>query len=215
MKATLVGFALSAASCFGAAIRLPGDSLTVSALSTAGTSFAYSGTLTQDDTLGLTETGLACLQFGPLYCTNGAGVAVTAGTIRTGDAAIFFGAFNGTSSAWTYGALLLEISGAGAVQLFSSTFANGLGSVSPRQTLTINDTSLSSLGFGSFSVVDPTITFVLTDFEGYTDNSGGFLLQQGALAEVPEPSTFALFAVGYGMLALTRRYAHRYRYAHR
>src|SRR5216684_1609784 len=40
-----------------AAILLPGGSLIVPSLSTTGVSFIYTGTLTQNDTLALTQTG--------------------------------------------------------------------------------------------------------------------------------------------------------------
>ena len=201
----LIVLFVSMTCCFGATISLPGGSLSVSGTTSAGASFTYSGTLTQADTLAFTETGLSCLQSSGTYCTNGAGVVVVAGTTGIGGTSSFSGTFNGTSSTWNFGALLLEISGVGTVQVFPANSANGLGSATPPSLLTLNGASLSSLGFGNFSVVNPTITFVVAD-TFFGDNSGSFSLQQSGSSVVPEPSTLLMFGTGaLGLCGLVRR----------
>jgi len=166
-----------------APILLPGGSLTVPGLSTTGVSFTYTGTLTQNDTLALTQTGDPCLQAPPSYCTNGAGVVTVAGTSPIGAATTFTGTFGGTTATWDFGAVLLEISGVGTVQIFPANAANGLGSATPPLSLALSPASLSALGFAAFSRVNPTITFIMAD-SNYPDNSGQFVLSQ-----VPEPAT--------------------------
>jgi len=116
---------------FASPILLPGGSITVPGLSTTGVSFTFTGTLTQNDTLALTQTGDPCLQPPPSYCTNGAGVVTVAGTSPVGAATTFTGTFGGTTASWDFGALLLEISGEGTVQIFPANAANGLGSATP------------------------------------------------------------------------------------
>jgi hypothetical protein len=203
---------LLAASCFGAAIVLPGGTQTVSATSTTGTSFTYTGTLTQNATLGLVVTGTPsdpCLQNDPTeYCTNPSGVVTVAGVgAGVGQVSTFSGTFNGTTATWDYGALLLEISGVsgpGTVQLFAANGADGLGSGSPAANLTLAPTSLSALGFGAFSVVNPTITFIIADTL-YSDNANNFVLTPNT-SGVPEPSSVLLIGSGLSALAwLVRR----------
>jgi PEP-CTERM motif len=164
-------------------ILLPGGSITVPGPSSTGVSFTFAGTLTQNDTLALTQTGDPCLQSPPAYCTNGAGVVTVAGTSPVGAATTFTGPIGGTTGTWDYGALLIEISGAGTVQIFPANPSNGLGSPSPPVSLTLASTSLSALGFAPFNQVNPTVTFIMADTL-YTDNSGQFVLTQ-----VPEPAT--------------------------
>ena len=164
-------------------ILLPGGSITVPGLSTTGVSFTFTGTLTQNETPALTQTGDSCLQSPPSYCTKGAGAVTVAGTSPVGAATTFTGTFGGTTASWDFGALLLEISGQGTVQIFPANAANGLGSATPPLSLTLSSTSLSALGFPAFSTVNPTITFIMAD-NNYPDNSGQFLLTQ-----VPEPAT--------------------------
>jgi hypothetical protein len=191
--------------CLGGSIVLPGGTQTVVGTSTIGTSFTYNGTLTQADTLGLTVSGVPsdpCLQSGPQYCTNAAGVLTIAGNgAGVGGTTTFSGTFNGTTGTWNYGSLLLEISGVsgpGTVQLFAANAANGLGSSTPPATLTLALTSLSALGFGNFSVVDPTITFILADTL-YSDNANNFVLTPVS-SSVPEPSS--IFLIGSGLIGL-------------
>src|ERR1700733_6753905 len=174
---------------------IPLGPITVDALSTTGVSFGYVGTLTQNDTLELTVTGDPCLQSGPAYCVNGAGVVTVAGTSPVGDATTFSGTFGGTTGTWDFGALLMEISGTSTVQIFPADAADGLGSGSPPLSLTLPLTTLSALGFPAFNEVDPTITFILAD-NLYTDNSGQFNLSQ-----VPEPTTGGVVGVLFCALA--------------
>lgn len=191
----------SAACISAAVINLPGGTLTLPGISTTGVSFTFTGTLTQTDTLSFTESGNPCLQSPPAYCVNGAGVVTTAGTSPVGAATTFMGTFNGTTETWDFGAILLEISGEGAVQIFPANAANGLGSATPPHSLTLPTTSLSSLGFPSFSVVNPTIMFVMADTL-YSDNSGQFVISQ-----VPEPGTGTLiFAIASLVAGLATRW---------
>ena len=198
-KACLCLLALTVGSCFGAAILLPGGTLSIPALNSAGDSFTFSGTLTGADTIAFSQIGGTandpCLQSVNLYCTNGGGVITTAGSSPVGATTTFTGTFNGTTTTWNFGSLIMEISGEGAVQVFAANGANGLGSGTPPTGLTLNSISLSSLGFGSFtSAANPTITFVVAD-NFYPDNSRGFVLSQ-----VPEPST--LWLVGAALTGL-------------
>lgn len=188
---------LCSAACISASsINLPGGTLIVPGISTTGTSFTFTGTLTQSDTLSLTESGNPCLQSPPSYCVNGAGVVTTPGTSGIGAATTFMGNFNGSLETWDFGALLMEITGQGAVQIFSANAANGLGSLTPPLSLTLPPTSLAALGFPmSFSVVNPTITFIMADTL-YSDNSGQFVI-----AQVPEPGTGMMILAAGCMLA--------------
>jgi hypothetical protein len=79
LAALWVGAVTGGADCLRANL-IPLGPITVDALSTTGVSFSYTGTLTQNDTLELTVTGDPCLQPGPAYCVNGAGVVTVAGT---------------------------------------------------------------------------------------------------------------------------------------
>jgi hypothetical protein len=179
--------ALTSLPSFASVIQLPGGTQTVSSLTSAGISFTFTGTLTQNDFIDLVESGNPCLQSGPKYCVNGAGVVTTAGTSPVGAETSFLGTFNGITNTWTFGSLLIEISGVGTEQIFLPTSANGLGSSTPPLSLA-SSSSLSSLGFGAFSVSNPTITFALADTL-YSDNSGSFVLDQA-----PEPATLLLVA---------------------
>jgi hypothetical protein len=188
LTALWVGIVTSSADCLWANL-IPIGPTTVDALSTTGVSFSYVGTLTQNDTLELTVTGDACLQPGPAYCVNAAGVVTVAGTAAVGAATTFSGPFGGTTGTWDFGALLMEISGTSTVQIFPADAADGLGSGSPPSSLTLPLTTLSALGFPAFDEVNPTITFILAD-NLYTDNSGHFNLSQ-----VPEPTTGGVVGV--------------------
>src|ERR1700691_4226276 len=94
LAALWVGIVTSGADCLWANL-IPISPITVDALSTTGVSFSYAGTLTQNDTLELTVTGDPCLQAGPAYCVNGAGVVTVAGTAAVGDATTFSGHLRG------------------------------------------------------------------------------------------------------------------------
>lgn len=178
---------------FAASVQLPGGGLTVPGTATTGVSFTYTGTLTQADTIGFTQTGNPCLQAGgTAYCVNGAGVLTVAaafGGTPVGGATTFSGPAGVIpAGTWTYGALLMTISGVGTVQVFPAVAANGLGSPTPPANLTLPGTSLAALGFPPFSVSSPTITLILAD-TNYSDNSGGFVLAQ-------EPSAAAIPTLG-------------------
>ena len=205
-----VGIATSSAVCLRAGVITFGPD-TVTATSDTGVSFEYVGTLTQNDTLELTVSGDPCLQPGPKYCVNGAGVVTVAGTSPIGAATTFMAPFGGTDGTWDFGSLLMEISGAGTVQVFPADAADGLGSGSPSTTLTLPFTTLSALGFSSFDQVNPTITFVLAD-NLYTDNSGQFSVS-GAFntSQVPEPASAGVVGVLVCALAtvVRRRRAHK------
>jgi hypothetical protein len=172
-----------------AQIQLPGGTLTVPGTNSTGVSFTYTGTLTQNDTIALTQTGDPCLQTaGSGYCVNGAGVltvAATVGVTPVGGSSTFVGP-SGVIPAgtWTYGALLMQISGVGTVQVFPTNAANGLGSPTPPAGLTLPTTTLSALGFPSFSVANPTITFIMAD-TFFGDNGGQFVLAQPLATPVP------------------------------
>jgi hypothetical protein len=188
-----------AACAYATAITIPGGALTIPATSTTGVSFTFTGTLTQADTLSFIQTGNPCLQSPPSYCVNGAGVVTIPGTSGIGAATTFMASFNGSFETWDFGALLLEITGEGAVQIFPAIPANGLGSMTPPTSLTLPPTSLGALGFPSFSVVNPTITFILADTL-YSDNSGQFVVT------VPEPGTgMLLVAAGCLLAGLSNR----------
>ncbi|MFT4194682.1 IPTL-CTERM sorting domain-containing protein [Ottowia sp.] len=212
---TLVCSLLGAVGAQAASIDLPGGTLTIPATSTSGTSFTYTGTLTQADTLALGQTSAPCLEAGGTYCTNGAGVVVVAGSQSVGASSSFAG--GGPLSiipagTWTYGALLMQISGVGTVQIWPTNAANGLGSATPPAGLTLPATTLAGLGFPAFSQTNPTITFIVAD-NGFTDNSGSLTLVQAAApaAATPVPTlaewglgALAL-AIGLSGLARTRR----------
>jgi hypothetical protein len=216
----LTGFAaLLTGTCFAASVQLPGGTLTVPALSTTGASFVYSGTLTQNDTITFTQTGNPCLQSsGTGYCTNGAGVltvAATVGVTPVGGSSGFTGPSGVIpAGSWTYGSLLMIISGVGAVQVFPTNAGNGLGSGTPPASLNLPTTSLSALGFGVFSQANPTITFIVAD-TGYLDNGNQFVLTQtpSQSSTVPALGEWGLIGltvmlVGFGLMTLRRRAGH-------
>ena len=89
---------LAAGWAMAANVTLPTSPLTVSGTSTTGTSFTYSGNLTQADSINLTVSGTPCLQsaVSSVYCTNAAGVLVIAGTSPVGASTGFTGTFGGT-----------------------------------------------------------------------------------------------------------------------
>ncbi|HKA35910.1 MAG TPA: IPTL-CTERM sorting domain-containing protein [Thermoanaerobaculia bacterium] len=187
--AAFLGGILFPAWARAAAIALPGGTLTIPGTSTTGTSFTYSGTLTQNDTIAFTQTGNPCLQTaGTGYCTNGAGVltvAATVGVTPVGGSSSFSGPAGVIpAGTWTYGSLLMTVSGVGTVQVFPTNAGNGLGSSSPPPSLTRFSTTLSALGFPAFSTTNPTISFIVAD-TFFGDNSGQFVLSQVQPANVP------------------------------
>jgi hypothetical protein len=189
---------VAAASCYGAAIQLPGGTLVIAGTNGTGASFVYNGTLTPNDTISFTQTGSPCLQAGGAYCTNGAGVVTRAGSSGVGAATSFSATYNNSFGVWNYGAVLMTITGLGAQQVFQANAANGLGSSTPPTTLTLPPTTLGALGFTDFSsVVNPTITFVFAD-DLYSDNTGSITLTQGSSPPpgTPAPSTWILIVCG-------------------
>lgn len=205
--------ALLAGTCFAASVPLPSGTLTISGLSTTGVSFVYTGTLTQSDSIAFTQTGNPCLQSGSTFCTNGAGVVTVAGSTGVGGSSGFSGPSGVIpAGSWTYGALLMTISGVGTVQVFPTNAANGLESGTPPVSLTLPATTLSALGFGAFSQTNPTITFIVAD-TGFLDNAGQFVLSQAAApspTSVPTLSEWGLIALtmmlaGFGFMMLRRR----------
>jgi len=202
--ASLVCATLVTAAAQAANVNLPGGTLVIPGTSSAGASFTYTGTLTQADTIAFSQTGNPCLQSGNTYCVNGAGVIVVAGTSPVGASTGF--------GSWTYGALLMQISGVGTVQVWPTNAANGLGSGSPPTGLTLPTTTLAALGFPAFSQANPTITFIVAD-TNFGDNSESFTLTQAAapaaVAPVPTLAEWSLGAlallVGLGGAARARR----------
>jgi hypothetical protein len=215
---------LVSATCAAANVQLPGGSLTIPGTSTTGASFTYTGTLTQSDTIAFTQTGNPCLQTTNGYCTNGAGVltvAATVGVTPVGGSSSFVGPSGAIpAGTWTYGALLMSISGVGTIQVFPTNAANGLGSSTPPVSLTLPTTTLAGLGFTTFSQINPTISFIVAD-TFFGDNGGQFVLTQAAVPPaVPTPvptlgewgliGLIALLLV-LGLKTLRRRVAGRYR----
>lgn len=199
-----VGVVTISADCLRADL-IPIGPITVDSLSATGESFVYAGTLTQNDALELTVAGDPCLQSGPGYCANGAGVVTVAGTSVVGAATTFSGTFGGTTGTWDFGAILMEISGTSTVQIFPADATNGLGSGSPPSVLTLPLTTLSELGFTAFDQVNPTITFILAD-NLYTDNSGQSIVSGDfSVSPVPEPRSVGLVGFVACLLAAVAR----------
>ena len=217
----LLGFAaLIIGNCFAANVPFPAGTLTIPGTSTTGASFVYTGTLTQNDTIALTQTGNPCLQSGGAgYCTNGAGVLTVAATVSAtpvGGSSGFVGPSGVIpSGSWTYGALLMTIAGVGTVQVFPTNAGNGFGSGSPPASLTLPATTHRALGFGTFSQVNPTITFIVADTD-FSDNGGQFVLTQSpapTTSSVPTLGEWALIGLaamlaGFGVMMLRSRAGH-------
>jgi hypothetical protein len=206
---------LVSATCAAASVQLPGGTLTIPATSTTGVSFTYTGTLTQNDTIAFTQAGNPCLQTA-LYCTNGAGVVTVAGSTPVGGSSTFAGPVGVIpAGTWTFGSLLMSISGVGTVQVFPANAGNGLGSATPPASLTLSALTLAGLGFASFSQTNPTISFIVAD-GNYVDNSGQFVLNQGAappsVVLIPTLSEWGLIGMSawlavLGLMSLRRRAA--------
>ena len=188
---------------FAATIALPSGTLTIPGTSTTGVSFTYPGTLTQADTLAFGLTGTPCLQAsGTAFCTNGAGILTVASNpagTSVGGAGVFTLASPVgivPAGTWTFGSLLIQISGVDTKQIFPANAANGLGSATPPTNLTLPSVPLSALGFAAFSQANPTITFIVTD-TAFADNGGHFILQQAApSAPIPTLNQWGLLGIG-------------------
>ncbi len=206
MRIIIGCLAFAAGTCLAASVQFPGGSLSVPGTSATGTSFVYPGTLTQADTIAFTQSGNPCLQTaGSGYCVNGAGVltvAATVGVTPVGGSSTFAGP-SGIIPAgtWTYGALLMQISGVGTVQVFPTDAAHGLGSATPPASLTLAATPLSALGFPAFTQANPTITFVMAD-TNFADNGGTFALAQPLSTPVPTLGEFSLVLLALTLAAL-------------
>jgi hypothetical protein len=199
-----------ASACLAGTVHVPGNTLLIPALNPSGASFSFSGTLSQNDTIDLTLSGTGCLQSGGTYCTNAAGVVVVAGTTGVGGTSSFTGPIGGFTHTYNFGSVIMLIAGVGAVQLFQANAANGLGSGSPPTSLTLATTSLSALGFGSFSVTNPTISFIIAD-TFYPDNSGTLTLTQTASPpSVPAPPTLELMVIALSLVAMRHGIRNRY-----
>jgi hypothetical protein len=192
---------VTVASSFAGTVHVPGNTLSIPATSASGGSFVFSGTLSPSDTIDLTLAGTGCLQTAA-YCTNGAGVVVVAGSTGVGGTSTFTGAVGGFSHTYNFGAIVMVISGVGAVQLLPANAANGLASLSPPSSVNLATTTLNALGFGNFSpVVNPTISFILAD-TNFGDNSGTLTLTQSQTTSVPAVSPWGLLGLALSLLLL-------------
>lgn len=116
---SLLGLSMMVATGYGAVVSLPGSTIVINGTNSGGVSFSYNGTLTQADTISFSTSGTPCIQGEGGYCTNPAGVVVTpGGGWPKGAANNFTATFGGFSGSWTYGAILISISGVGTRQVF-------------------------------------------------------------------------------------------------
>ena len=205
---TSLAFVFIAKAGFAVPITFPGGSLVVPATSSAPVSFTFPGTLTSADTIGFLASGNPtdpCLQTGPAYCTNPAGIVTVAGTSPVGSSSTFVGTFGTTTDLFDFGSLIIILNNQLAEQVFQPNVANGFGSNNPPTSLTLPPTSLAALGFGSFSFVNPTIGFIIADtFRG--DNTGSFLLTQGTPTGIPEPGGLMLLGAGLLIVVVALRW---------
>lgn len=190
----------AATACLAGTIHVPSLPVTIPASTTTGSSFTFSGTLTDNDTIDMVLGGTSCLQSGgTAYCTNGAGVltvpggSFTAGQTQTGSMSV-----GGYTNTYNYGAVIMVISGVGAVQIFPANAANGLGSGAPPTSLVLPTSSLAALGFPHFSATNPTISFIVAD-NYRVDNGGSITLTQPAsVPGAPVVGTWWLLLLGLG-----------------
>ena len=204
LKRLLITLAVASA-CFAGTVRVPSLPVTIPASSATGSSFTFSGTLTDNDTIDLVLGGAGCLQTGgTAYCTNGAGVlTVPGGGFTAGQTATGSMSVGGYTKTYDYGAVIMVISGVGAVQIFPANAANGLGSGAPTTSLWLSTTSLSALGFPHFSATNPTISFIIAD-DNRADNGGSITLTQPAsVPGAPVVGTWWLLLLGLTAAAAT------------
>jgi hypothetical protein len=172
---------------------------TVPGTDAAGTTVAL-GSLSDSDTISFTVSETPYLQPGPSYGTNAAGVVTVFGQ-STGTPVGGALADTDEGLGFTYGALIATLNGT-SVQVFATSVANGLGNaVSPPTTLTYTGTVGGLFGDGVALGTANTLNFRVDD-SGYTDNAGGFVVD-GA---VPEPATWAMMMLGFGMVGFGLRY---------
>jgi hypothetical protein len=191
-----------AACCSAQTITIPGSPLTIPAINAGGVSTTLSGSLTAASTISLSVSGTGCLQGGGVYCTNAAGIVVVAGSSPIGAATTFSGTIGVTTAAWTYGVLTMTINSIATVPLFQANAANGLGSVSPSTSLSLNNVSLVSLGFpANLNVTNPVVTFAIAD-SNYPDNSNSMTASGSFTIAATAVSAPALSDAGLASLAL-------------
>jgi hypothetical protein len=165
-----------------------------------GISFTYSGTLTGSDTLALTATGYVSSAFVHGNNYNAAGVSEYDYLYGpTPPSGVYFdNASPVDSSGYNYYALLLVISGVGEAQLLRPDAATGLDGSTIVNSVTLASTALSALGFGSFSVTNPTLTF-LANVPPSQFPTGSFRITQDAVAVVPTPEPGSVWLLGAGL----------------
>ncbi len=191
LKLLSISLMVAAASASGGTILIP--STTVLGTDTfGGPTITLPVAVLPTDTLTLTASGQVFLQGPGLFGTNAAGVVTTAGTSPVGGSAP-----NGSTN---FGALLLGNATLGFFQVFSTNAANGLGSVTPPSSLTINNVPLSSSGFTSTLPAGTILQFRPSDINT-SDNSGSFIVSgqintAAVTGGVPEPGTVTLFLIG-------------------
>ncbi len=147
--------------------------------------------------LNLTVSGLSFLQDAQ-YGVNPAGVVVVPGSVGTG------GSSTDPQSGFTYGALLVTLNNNKTVQLFPASAANGLGSATPPTSLTYVGTLAQLFAIPARQqLASVTLTFRVDDTD-YSNNAGGFTVVNNA-ASVPEPATWAMMLLGFGMVGFGLR----------
>ncbi len=180
-NAALFAMVCVAAAGAGAKTRItvPAD-FTVPSISSAGASFTYTGTAVPGDTLSVTVKGPVCLESGPAYGTNAAGVVLAAGVDGNQPVGSALACTTIDSVEFDCGSLIVSISSGGTTyygRMFPANKRDGYGRKKPPASLTYK-ASLKTLfgkdaGYKSFRLANPTFTFVVSDTL-YSDNAGDF-----------------------------------------